>query len=420
MLVDALTVWENLWLVHPERPRLRLDRAGARRRLRDVSERFSLDLDPDAVVAGLPVGTRQRLEIAKALVHDVSLLILDEPTAVLAPAEIEDLFRVLRTLRESGTTVLFISHKLDEVLRIADRITVLQRGRVTARCAAAEADVPSLRRSIVGSSDGEPDRSPVPRAARPSDMMAGGVRLAVQEISSRRAGRVPVAEVSFELRAGEILGVTGVDGNGQEELVALLAGVAPVDRGRILVGGWDATRRPVAERWSHGLSVLPGDRSRDGLVGDATVWENLAMREFGAPWARGRFLVDPARHRERAERLIERHAIRGPGPDAPARNLSGGNQQKLLLARELAADPRTVVLLNPTRGLDVGAADALLRELSRLRDEGRAVLLVSTELDEVLRHSDRIAVMWRGRWRDAPAHADRDAVGALMLSEEAS
>ncbi len=415
MLVDALTVWENLWLVHPDRPRVGLGRASARRALREVSDRFGLELDPDDRVESLPVGARQRLEIAKALVRDVDLLILDEPTAVLAPAEVEELFRVLRELRAGGTTLLFISHKLDEVLRVADRITVLQRGRVTARCRADEADVPTLRRSIVGEGSARPAS---PRPSRSPEVLAGGVRLEARRISSRRAGRVPVVNVTFSLRAGEILGVTGVDGNGQDELVAMLAGVAPVDRGRIVLGGSDVTARTVAQRWRAGLGVLPGDRRRDGLVGDASVWENLALREFGADWARGRFLVDPDRHRERAGQLARRHAVRLADVEQPARSLSGGNQQKVLFARELAADPSVLVLLNPTRGLDVGAADALLRDLLRARDEGRAVLLFSTELDEVLRVADRIAVMNRGRWRDAPPDADRETVGALMLSEE--
>ncbi len=424
MLVPALTVWENLHLANPLRPRWRLPRREARRMVHELSDRFGLELDPDALVDDLAVGARQRLEILKALARDVRLLILDEPTAVLAPPEVGALFRVLEELRANGTSILFISHKLEEVLQVADRITVLRGGRVTARCDAADADVPTLTRSIVGDGSTAWARRDRVRIARrdPGDgggeerdeASIGDVLLSVRGLSGRRAGRIPVRDVSFDLRAGEILGVTGVDGNGQDELVALLAGVAPCDAGVIRLLGRDVSNASTGERWRAGLSVLPGDRRRDGLVPEAPVWENLALREYGSPWARrGRF-VDPARHVARAVELMECHDIRATGPFAETRSLSGGNQQKLLFAREIAADPSVVVLSNPTRGLDVGAADALLRELESLRDAGRGVVLVSTELDEVLEFADRVAVMVAGQWIEAQART-RESVGRLML-----
>jgi simple sugar transport system ATP-binding protein len=411
MLVERHTVWENVWLAHAGRGRLRLRRDRARRAVRELAERFRLRLDPDAPVETLPVGVRQRVEIAKALARRCRLLILDEPTAVLTPAETRDLFEVVRGLTESGASVLFITHKLDEALRVADRVTVLRRGRVVAHGGAAGADRAELTRAIVGGLRRQTARSPTARASLPG----GAPLLSVRGLGSA-GGRIAVRDVAFDLRGGEILGVTGVDGNGQDELVALLAGHRRAERGAIALAGEDVTALDVAARWRRGLAVLPGDRRRDGLMLDAPVWENLALREFGAPWARRGALrwVDPAVHRRRAAELIARHDVRAAGPDAPAASLSGGNQQKLLLARELAGDPRVIVLLNPTRGLDVGAAGGLLAELADLRDRGRAVLLFSTELDEVIAHADRWAVMHDGAWREAP-RPDPELLGAMML-----
>ncbi|MGQ0723201.1 MAG: ABC transporter ATP-binding protein [Candidatus Eiseniibacteriota bacterium] len=409
-LVDALTAWENVWLAHPARPRLRLDRRRAREAVSELAERFRLRLDPDAVCGELPVAARQKVEIAKALSRPCSLLILDEPTAVLAPPEARDLFAVVRELTARGTAVLFITHKLDEALAVSDRVTVLRRGRVTLASETAKAARDELVRAILGTDGslvpaGGPSGQPVP--TRPA--------LSVRDLRSR-AGRIALEGVSFDLFEGEILGVTGVDGNGQDELVEVLAGLLRPDAGSILLGGVDVTGLGVRDRWRAGLSVLPGDRGREGLLLDATLWENLALREFGAPWARSGLFrtVDPAAHRRRAEDLLSRHDVRAGGIDAKASSLSGGNQQKLLLARELAAEPRVLVLLNPTRGLDVGAAGALLGELRRLAERGRAVLLVSTELEEVLETAHRWAVMHDGELREA-ARRDPELLGAMML-----
>ena len=426
-LVPALTVWENIWLSHPARPGLRLDPFRARRALRDLSDRFTLDLDPGARVEDLPVGTQQRVEIAKALAREPDLLILDEPTAVLAPDETRGLFEGVRALTAAGTAILFISHKLEEVLEVSDRITVLRRGRVTASCARSEADVPRLTGSIIG--DGKTGWSRAPRATvervpaaegdqpgeEGGERPRGRVLLEVAGLSRRpRAHGSPLRDIGFTLRAGDVLGVAGVAGNGQRELVSALAGVDDIERGSVRLLGRDVTAAPAEERWRRGLSVLPGDRGREGLALDAPVWENLALRQFGAPWAREGLLVDPAVHVTRASALIARHDVRASGPEAPARSLSGGNQQKLLLARELAADPKVLVLLNPTRGLDIGAADTLLRTLRSLARGGRAVLLVSTELDEILAFADRFAVMYEGLWSEV-AGPDRAAIGARMI-----
>ena len=411
MLVGALTVWENVALSDPATPSFRLDAARARARVADLAARFSLALEPDAVVHDLPVGARQRVEIAKALTRPVELLILDEPTAVLAPSEVDDLFAVIHGLKSSGTAVLFISHKLDEVLAVSDRVTVLRRGRVVTRVRTVDANAPELARAIVGA---EPPSS----RRRAASREPGEVLLSVEEVSAKARGGPALQDVSFHVRAGEILGVAGVDGNGQQELVALLAGLVRPARGAIRLTGDDVTALDVSARWRRGLSVLPGDRAHEGLVSDAKLWENLALREFGAAWATGRIGVRPAAHVERARQLLARFDVRAPGPDVTARTLSGGNQQKLLLARELAADPKIIVLLNPTRGLDVGATASLLGTLADLRDAGRAVLLVSTELDELLEVSDRIGVLFGGTYRESPL-LDAAAIGALMLGRAA-
>ena len=406
-LVPAFTVWENLWLSHPERRGVRLDRPKAVRLAEELATRLGVELPAHEIVENLPVGARQRVEIAKALCRPVDLLILDEPTAVLTPSEIEDLFGVMRSLREEGTALLFISHKLEEVREISDRVTVLRNGRVVGEGRTVEFTAEQLTRSIVGEGEAEaPAQGPAAR---------GDVLLAARSLTSAVPGRVPIRDVSFELAAGEILGVTGVDGNGQEELAAALAGLAPVTGGRLVLRGEDVTGATAGERWRRGLSVLPTDRGSNGVVGSSTLWENLALREFGASWARGRGgLVKPSAHRERAARLLERHGIRSAGVDALAGSLSGGNQQKLLLAREQAADPAVLVFTNPTRGLDVGATAAFYRDLDGLRSEGKAILLISTELDEVMAASDRCAVLSRGRFREV-AGADRETLGALML-----
>ncbi len=412
MLVPALSVWENIWLAHPDRPRFRLTRGRARRACEELGRRFRLDLPLDAKVEELPVGARQRVEIAKALSRRVRLLILDEPTAVLAPSEVGDLFDVIRRLTDGGTAVAFISHKLDEALEISDRITLLRRGRILARGRTGDTERGELTRRIVGA-DSVPSAD-VPRA-RPA---SARTLLTVENLSSH-AGRVTVRDVSFELSGGEILGVTGVDGNGQDELVRLMAGMERPGSGRIRLGDTDVTAAGVAERWRRGLAVLPGDRAREGLVLDATVTENLALREFGAAWARRGLWIDPREHARRAHELVDRFHVRVPSVDAPAATLSGGNQQKLLVARELAANPSVLILHNPLRGLDLAAIRELRRTFAALRDDGRAIILFSTELEEVLAIADRWAVMTGGRLREAD-RPDAELLGAMMLGSDLS
>jgi simple sugar transport system ATP-binding protein len=409
-LVDALTVLENVWLAHPARPALRLRAGRARAAVRELAERLRLRLEPDAVCGRLPVASRQKVEIAKALSRPCSLLILDEPTAVLAPPEARDLFDVVRELVAGGTAVLFITHKLDEALAVSDRITVLRRGRVTLSAETAKTSRGELLRAILGT-----EGSAAAPAVAPARASAALPALSVRGLRSH-AGRIAIRGVSFDLFEREILGVTGVDGNGQDELAELLAGLVRPRQGSIALAGREVTALDVRGRWRAGLAVIPGDRGREGLLLDAPLWQNLALREFGAKWARRGplSLVDPAAHRRRAAELIARHDVRAAGPEAKAASLSGGNQQKLLLARELAAEPRVLVLLNPTRGLDVGAAGALLAELRRLAASGCAVLLLSTELEEVIEVSHRCAVMRGGELHEA-SRPDVELLGAMML-----
>ncbi len=418
MLVPALTVAENVLLAHPDRERFLLDRNRARTWIRTIAERHGLRIDPDVRVDRLPVGARQRVEIAKSLAREASLLILDEPTAVLTPGETRDLFRFLGELRGRGAAILFISHKLPEVLELSDRITVLRRGRKTGTFARGEADEARLTGHVLGIGD-DATRAPASRtqgAAGRSAESAPPV-LEVRGLSRRFPGGPALQDVSFAVRAREILGVTGVDGNGQEELAALLAGIVTAEGGTIALGGADVTHAGIRRRWTMGLAVLPGDRTHEGVVGDLTVWENVSLRDYGAPFARrlAGLAVDPAAHRARAARVLESYDVRGPGLRAKARALSGGNQQKLLLARELMHEPRALVAVNPTRGLDVGAARDVLRRLLALREGGAAVLLISTELEEVLEVADRVAVLSAGRM-DEIAHPDRERVGTAMLA----
>ncbi len=451
MLVSALTVWENVLLTHPERARFLVRRDAAREWVRTISARHGLALDPDARVESLPVGARQRVEIAKALARDAQLLILDEPTAVLAPRETRELLARVKSLRGRGAAVLFVSHKIPEVIEIADRVTVLRRGR-TAGSFSGALDPRELAARVLGgegtgpgsgaggggeggAGEGGGGEGGAGEAgagegggragASPGGAGDGGVRrdipgLALRELGARFAHGVDVEDVSLDVAAGTIVGVAGVDGNGQEELAALLAGMVRPDSGSIHLAGEDVTGDDAAVRWRKGLGILPGDRGREGLVLDLSVWENLALRTFGANEARraGGLLVEPSVHRAEAVRLLEAFDVRGPGIDAPARSLSGGNQQKLLLARELSRSPKALVALHPTRGLDVGAAAEVAARLRRLRDAGAAILLVSTELDELLEIADRVGVLVRGRWREIVSR-DREEVGTAMLGGDA-
>jgi simple sugar transport system ATP-binding protein len=393
-LVPRFTVLENVALGVRSGLGLGWPLADVRRRLELLANETGLQVDPDAPTETLEVGARQRVEILKALLWNPSVLALDEPTAVLTPAEVERLFGILRGLAARGQTILLVAHKLDEVLAVADRITVLRDGRTVLETERSRVDASILAQAMVG--------RPVPPPAPPEPPVPGPRVALLQGVTVTDAGgRRRLDGVELELREGEIVGVAGVEGNGQRELALVLA------RRRLPEGG----TVELPDR----VGFIPQDRRSEGLVLDFDVAENLALALHDDPrWRRGPAL-DWSSIRAEASGLIGRHGVRASGPSTVVRNLSGGNQQKVVVGREMDRDPRLLVAENPTRGLDVGATEFVHGELRRRR-EGRAIVLISTDLDEVLALSDRIVVLIRGRLVEVPAgERTREGVGMRML-----
>jgi ABC-type uncharacterized transport system ATPase subunit len=377
-----------------------------------LAKRYALEVDPDAVVRDLPVGLRQRVEILKAFYRNARVLILDEPTAALTVGESQELFAAMRGFAAQGIAIAFVTHKLDEVMQVADRVSVMRRGQmVLSGRPVGETNAAELARLMIGR-----DLAPASgaRAAGP-----GEAALEVRAVSTTpELGAPGLSEVELTVRAGEIVGLAGVEGNGQPDLVAALTGTKAVRSGEILLGGRSITHASAAARVDLGLAVIPADRQRDGLVLTFTVAENIALRHFRRPPLSRGPLLDWSEIRRRAKELVEEFDVRPPDPGAYVMNLSGGNQQKVILAREVSGSPTAVVAAQPTRGLDILATDFVHQRLRRLRDRGAAVLLVSLDLDEIFALSDRVAVMVRGRivgWRDTSA-TTKEEVGALMLS----
>ncbi len=383
MLVDRFTVTENVILGAEGGPVLDLERA--RERVAELARTYGFTLGPERRVEDLSVGEEQRVEILKALYRGIDLLILDEPTAVLSPPEAKELFQNLRKLTKDGKAVVFISHKLDEVLEIADRITVLRRGRVVGETTPQESSKAQLAEMMVG--------RPVLFRLDKSETTAGPPAL---EVTSLTVDEV-LRDVGFEVRAGEIVGVAGVEGNGQRELAETLVGLHKPTSGRIELRGKDITGNDCAERRKQGVAYIPEDRHDRGLVLDMTLWENsLLGRQTSGDYS-SRFGVLLIRKiKEFAARLIGSFDVRTQGPGVEARTLSGGNQQKLILARELEGDPVLLVAHQPTRGLDVGAIEFVWSRLLQQRENGCAVLLISAELDEIFALSDRIVTIYEG------------------------
>jgi ABC-type uncharacterized transport system ATPase subunit len=415
MLVNELTVAENVALSSARSGganwfrRLGLDKVAER--IAGLSDRYGLAVDAGAYVRDLSIGLRQRVEIIKALYHGAEVLILDEPTAVLTPDETRGLFAVIEELRQDGKAVLLISHKLDEVLAIADRITVLRRGRVVARFQAAGTDKRQLSRAMVG--DDLTDRvAKAPRAVGDIALSIEGVHLE-PEVSG--GGRLD--DVTLDVRCGQILGVAGVEGNGQTELADVIAGLRAPGRGRVKLSGRDMTGCGPREMAEAGLSYVPADRNEVGVVGAFDVGENLILKGFrGAPFSRRGVLQRGVIH-DLATRLREAFDIRIASDATPVETLSGGNLQKVILARELGVgEPSVIVAMHPTRGLDVRSTKYVHEQLVAQRNRGAAVLLISADLDEILALSDRVAVLLEGAIVDeAPIDvADRDWVGPRM------
>ena len=408
MLIPVFTVAENVGLGHEEVRALGwLDRRRARLDVLEVSRRYGLDVPPDALVADLPVGVQQRVEIVKALTRDAKVLILDEPTAVLTPQETEDLFEVVGRLRDAGTAIVFITHKLKEVRALADRITVIRRGKVVGSAVpqAPEAELASL---MVGRQ--------VALTVDKAPAVAGQPVLEIDELRVLDAvGGLAVDAVSLTVHAGEIYAIAGVQGNGQSELAQAIVGLLPGHGGRISLQGTDITTTPVHEVLGMGVGYVPEDRLHDGLVGSFSVAENLVLDLYHRdPFSHG-IALDLAEIEANATRRVDEFDVRTSSVAAAASTLSGGNQQKVVLARELSRPLKLLVVSQPTRGLDVGSMEFVHRRIVAERDRGTAVVLVSTELDEVLGLADRIGVMYRGRIiGELPAGAAAGEIGLLM------
>ncbi|MGH3097155.1 MAG: ABC transporter ATP-binding protein [Streptosporangiales bacterium] len=408
MLVPVFTVAENVALGHESaRPLGFLDRRRIRRQVTEISERYRLDVPPDALVADLAVGVQQRVEIIKALVREARVLVLDEPTAVLTPQETDDLMEVMRGLRDAGTSIVFITHKLREVREVADRVTVLRRGRVVGE-AEPTATPSELAAMMVG--------RPVDLAVQKSDARYGAPVLDVDALRVvDDVGEVLVDDVSFQVRAGEIYAVAGVQGNGQTELAQALVGLLRSASGRVLLEGRDITHAHIDDILGTGVGYVPEDRGHDGLVGPFSIAENLVLDLYDhAPFGRWLALNTGAIQRNARQR-IEEFDVRASSVAAAASTLSGGNQQKVVLARELSRPLKLLVVAQPTRGLDVGSMEFVHRRIVAERERGAAVVLISTELDEVLGLADRIAVMYRGSIiGEVPAGTSAEEVGLLM------
>jgi general nucleoside transport system ATP-binding protein len=411
MLIPVMTVAENIVLgVEPVRDGFMLDEKGADERVRELSQQFGLAVEPSALVSNITVGQQQRVEILKALYRGAEILILDEPTAVLTPQEAGELFSIVKSLQADGKSIIFITHKLNEVLEIADRITVLRRGKridTVSRQGATEA---GLAEMMVG-------RQVLLRVDK-TPATPGKIALEVTDlhvIDDRDLEKV--RGVSFTVRSGEIVAIAGVDGNGQTELIEAITGLRPAESGTIVVGGEPVEGRLTARRMlDAGVGHIPEDRQRRGLVLEFTLAENLALRDYDTPPDSRHGWLYPKRLVERASRLIKEFDVRGGGPLTLARALSGGNQQKVVVAREVARNPIVLIAAQPTRGLDVGAIEYVHRRLVAERDAGHAILLVSLELDEVLSLADRILVIYEGEIvGEHGAGVGEDEIGLEML-----
>ncbi len=408
MLIPVFTVAENIVLGHEKTkgPGL-LDLEAARKEILRVSAEFNFDIDPDALVEDLPVGLQQRVEIIRALIYDAKVLILDEPTAVLTPQETDELLRNMKKLKANGTSIVFITHKLREVKEAADKITIIRRGKVvgTASPSASQEELASL---MVG--------RPVSLDVEKKAPTLGKVMLDVKNLNiSDHTGRSLVKNVSFELHTGEVLAVAGVQGNGQSELAEAIVGLQEHVHGTISLDGVDITKASVREALHSGIAFVPESREEDGLIGSFSIEENLILDLHDLPpYAKGPVISQTVVAQE-AEKRVAEFDIRTQSAKDSASSLSGGNKQKVVLARELSRPVKLVVASQPTRGLDVGSIEFVHERIIAERDSGRAVLLFSTELDEVSALADRIAVMYRGEFiAIVPANTSREDLGLLM------
>ncbi|PJJ71179.1 simple sugar transport system ATP-binding protein [Diaminobutyricimonas aerilata] len=414
MLIPVFTVAENVMLGHEQtKAGGLLDLASARQRVREISDRFGFDIDPDALVEDLPVGVQQRVEIIKALSRDARVLVFDEPTAVLTPQETDELMAIMRQLKAEGTGIVFITHKLREVREVADRITVIRLGKVVGEASptASNAELASL---MVGRA--------VELTVEKKPAAPGAPALVVDGLTVADArGQLVVDHVGFDVRAGEILAIAGVQGNGQTELTEAIFGLQPHATGSITLDGHELVGRTVRQVIDAGVGFVPEDRKEDGLVGEFTIAENLMLdRSTDEPFVRAGSLQLKTLA-EYAEQKVREFDVRAQGIGTRVGRLSGGNQQKVVLARELGRELRLFVAAQPTRGLDVGSIEFVHTQIVVARDSGIPVIVVSTELDEVVALADRIAVMYRGRIVGiVPGDTPRDVLGLMMAGETPS
>ena len=409
MLVHVFTVAENVVLgFEPTKARVFYDRRKADANIRRLSEEYGLEVDPEAVVEELPVGVQQRVEILKALDRDAQMLILDEPTSVLTPQETEALFRIMRSLAASGRSILFISHKLKEVLEVSDRVTVMRLGKVVGTTTPAESSEEELASMMVGRS--------VELTVTKGPAVPGEVELQLKDLTvADDRDLIAVNGVDLEVRAGEIVALAGVQGNGQTELVEAVMGLRRTLRGSIVVAGQDLTHATPRQRLHAGLAYVPEDRQKDALVLPMRLADNLVLDVYGDPPYAGRASRHLGVVKENAERRVREFDIRAGSVDEPVSSLSGGNQQKVVVARELGKPVKLVVASQPTRGLDVGSIEYVHKRIVAERDQGTAVLIISSELDEVLALGDRIAVMYRGQIMGVvDPSASRERIGLMM------
>ena len=391
-LVECFSVLDNIILGVEDTKNGILQRQQAREKVLELSKRYGLQVDPDAIIEDISVGMQQRTEILKMLYRDNEILIFDEPTAVLTPQEIEELLQIMKNLAAEGKSILFITHKLNEIMAVADRCSVLRKGKYIGTVDIAGCTKDDLSRMMVGRD--------VQFAVQKEPSRPGDVVLEVKDLSvaSKVSKKNAVDHVSFKVRAGEIVCIAGIDGNGQSELVYGISGLEPVAGGTVRFCGNDITHAPIRKRSLMGMSHIPEDRHKHGLVLDYTLEDNMVLQRYFEPEFTGKFgFLKRKNIRTYAERLIEQYDVRsGQGPITISRAMSGGNQQKAIIAREIDKDPQLLIAVQPTRGLDVGAIEYIHKQIVAQRDAGKAVLLVSLELDEVMTVSDRILVMYEG------------------------
>jgi simple sugar transport system ATP-binding protein len=390
MLADNLTVLENIVLGSEPTKGLALDLEFARTKIRDLGEQYGMPLNPDTLVELLTIGERQRVEIMKVLYRGATILILDEPTAVLVPQEVDALFDSLKELQAEGVTIIFISHKLDEVLSVSDGITVMRAGRTVASVTPSDVTAHDLAELMVGSE--------LPTPETTESTVTDVVELRLVGITSYHSdGRIAIDDISLDIHKGEIVGIAGVEGNGQSELVDSILGVREVTAGTIELSGSDISSISTKDRRRRGIGIIPEDRHRQGLLLDAPLWENVMLgHQTEKPFVNGGW-VNKSGARTATEEVVKRFDVRTPSVDVTAAALSGGNQQKLIVGKEMMADPKVLIAAHPTRGIDVGAQAAIWEELRVARADGLAVLLISADLEELIGLSDTLLVLFDGK-----------------------